>query len=62
MNSKQRNYFADKNLEDFMETIIIKPGLEEFPNRSFGESRKLQSRSNIVNKYLEAEKRVFNKQ
>lgn len=56
MNTKQRNYFAHKNIEDFTEKIIIKPNLEGFPNRSFGDSRKLQGRSNIVNKHVETEK------
>lgn len=43
-------------MEDFTEKIIIKPDLEGFPNRSFGDSRKLQDRRNIVNKHVEIEK------
>lgn len=43
-------------MEGFMEQITIKPDLKGFPNRSFGKSRKLQVRSNNVNKYIEVEK------
>lgn len=53
MNNRDRHYFANTN---FMEKIITKPDFEEFPNRSFGESRKLQRNSTIVSKYMEVEK------
>ena len=45
MNSRERNHFAYKNMEGFMEQITLKSDLKGFPNRSFGESRKLQGRS-----------------
>lgn len=56
MNSRERNYFAAKNMKDFMDKLI-KADLEGFPSRSFGESRKLQGRSNTVNKHMEFERR-----
>lgn len=55
MNSREKNHFDDKNIEGFMEQIILSD-LKGFPKRSFGESRELQSRSNTVNMYMEAEK------
>lgn len=48
MNSRDRHYFADTSMENFIEKIITKPDFEEFPNRSFGESRKLKGRSTTV--------------
>lgn len=57
MNSREKNHFDDKNIEGFIKQIIMSD-LKRFPKRSFGESRKLQSRSNIVNKYMEAEKKT----
>lgn len=56
MNSRDRHYFANTNMENFMEKIITKPDFKEFPNRSFGDSRKRQGRSTIVSKCMEVEK------
>lgn len=36
MNSRERNHFAYKNMEGFMEQITLKSDLKGFPNRVLG--------------------------